>query len=319
MLNSIGIAWAFSAATTISGVFAPDMDTEKSMPGGDPTEIRAEMPEQALPGRWLTSFEEAKQLATTHQLPLILHFEAPWCGACRQMDTSVMNQPEVTTELARSVIGVRIDADKSPELINQYGISSLPTEVIINPDGSEQGRYVGGSSLSTYVARLKALPGKAGEAAGAETEGSGESQEDKLRECLIVKHDGKMVGLGGFSPVALLSEKEWKRGSETFMADHEGVTYFFQTAEERDLFQKTPAKFIPELHGCDLVELSLDRRAEVGAIEYGAFYKGRMFFFASLENREKFQRNPAWYADGISTQSIKNPEQFPFLKMTAVE
>ncbi len=47
--------------------------------------------------------------------------------------------------------------------------------------------------------------------------------------------------------MALLSEKEWKRGSETFMADHEGVTYFFQTAEERDLFQKTPGKFIPEL------------------------------------------------------------------------
>ncbi|MBL8817575.1 MAG: thioredoxin family protein [Planctomyces sp.] len=322
MLNQFGIALALSVVSSMSGMMIPDMDSDQAMPGGDPNEIRAEMPETKLPGRWLSSFDEAKQLATTHQLPLVIHFEAPWCGACRTMDASVMNEKPVTEALSQTIVGVRVNADESPDLISRFGIASLPTEVVIAPDGTELGRYVGGTSLSSYVARLKTLSDKVIDPAKAESSEEGSSavvEDENLRECLIVKHDGKMVGLGGYSPVALLTEKQWKLGSEQFVAEHQGVTYFFQTEDEKELFGKTPSKFIPELHGCDLVELSVEKRAEVGAIEYGAFYKGRMFFFASLENRQKFQKNPAWYAEGITTGGVENPERFPFLPTTSLK
>ena len=86
------------------------------------------------------SFEEAKKLSIEKKVPIILHFEAVWCGACRQMDTAVLDQPTVTSQLGLTVIGVRIDADRSPELIAKYGISSLPTEVVIGSEGRELAR-----------------------------------------------------------------------------------------------------------------------------------------------------------------------------------
>ena len=123
-----------------------------------------------------------------------------------------------------------------------------------------------------------------------------------------------MVGLGGFSPVAMLKEKKWLKGKEDVVGSFLGVDYFFQSKEERELFLSNPEQFVPQLHGCDPVELQLARRAEAGVIELGAFYKGRLFFFMSEENRQRFQNNPAWYAEGMPRENILNAEEFPFLK-----
>ncbi|MFN9978174.1 MAG: hypothetical protein ACK58T_50540, partial [Phycisphaerae bacterium] len=82
-----------------------------------------------------------------------------------------------------------------------------------------------------------------------------DSDDSKRRSCLIVQRDGKTVGLGGFSPVALIVEKVWQSGSDQFVASFEGVDYFFRSAEERDMFHNTPRVYIPQLHGLDPVEL----------------------------------------------------------------
>ena len=104
-----------------------------------------------------------------------------------------------------------------------------------------------------------------------------------------------MVGLGGFSPVALSDNREWHRGNEEFVVSFQGVDYFLQSADEVTRFEASPEQFIPHLHGCDPVELHRSKLARAGAIEFGSFYKGEVFFFASLENRDRFQNNPAWY------------------------
>ena len=46
----------------------------------------------ASSGKWLDSFEEAKKLSIEKNVPIVLHFEAVWCGACRQMDSAVLSQ-----------------------------------------------------------------------------------------------------------------------------------------------------------------------------------------------------------------------------------
>jgi YHS domain-containing protein len=127
-----------------------------------------------------------------------------------------------------------------------------------------------------------------------------------------------MVGLGGFSPVALGQSRQWKKGSENFVAAHEGVDYFFQSTEEIEQFRLSPSAYIPRLHGCDLVELSQENRATTGAIEYGSFYQGQVFFFASIENRVQFEQNPSWYS-GVRTDAGTASDQiYPFLNSDVV-
>lgn len=265
----------------------------------------------ASSGKWLDSFDDAKRMSIKKNIPIILHFEAVWCGACRQMDSAVLGQPDVMKHLGTTVIGVRIDADRDPELIAKYAISSLPTEVVIGSDGLELARYGGSATLAEYTARL----GKSGVGNGTDPNANPiPEMDDSLRRCLLVMRDGKVVGLGGFCPVAMMRDKKWLKGSEEFVGSFDGVDYFFQSAQEREVFFASPKQFVPGLHGCDPVELQRGRRAETGAIELGAFYKGRVFFFTTPFNRSLFKSNPAWYAEGVSADGIQNPEQFPFLK-----
>lgn len=302
-------------------MIAPDMNADGSAtPENRDLDMPSQMPATTLPGKWLSSFDEAKKLAESQQVPLIVHFEASWCGPCRQMEASVLSQQLVLEQLSTDFVGVRVDADRHSDLISRFGIASLPTEIILLPGGKETARYVGVASLSSYVSRLQRISTNS-VVAKQETEVADESSasDDKLRSCLIVQHDGKMVGLGGFSPVALVTSKLWEKGSEQHVAAFEGVDYFFRSATEKEQFLRAPQEYVPRLHGCDPVELARKNRAEAGAIEYGAFYKGQLYFFSSLKNRQQFQSNPEWYAEGIATDSVKNEEEFPFLRNTTLQ
>ena len=304
----ISVSTLMALSVTIL-TFAPDMDVVEMPMAGMPNPTATA--KVSAVKQWMHSYEEAKAIALEKKLPLLLHFEADWCGACRTMESSVMNQDSVLSVLGTEVIAVKINADHHPELISQYGIASLPTEVFVGDDGKELRRYVGGTSLTDYLARLqnvRTLVGSTNETANSD------SLDENLRPCLLVKREGHVVGLGGYSPVAMQKEQKWVKGKEEFVGNYLGVDYFFQSLEERELFLASPERYIPRLHGCDPVELQIARRAQVGAIELGSIYKGRLFFFQSEANRQRFQSNPAWYAEGLSIDGLQNADQFPFLK-----
>lgn len=317
------------AAILLSSFMAttPGMDNERPAGRSDMNlDSESQMPATALPGKWLSSFDDARKLATEQQVLLIVHFEASWCGPCRQMEANVLNRPPVLQQLTRYFVGVRIDADRNSDLISKFGIASLPTEIILNTDGKEVARFTGIASLDSYVNRLHSAASDSlvarqdGEQPSTSNANETDDGSDKtVRSCLLVQRDGKTVGLGGYCPVALVTQKVWKKGSEEFVAAFEGVEYFFGSDVLRKQFLSSPQDFVPRLHGCDPVELFQQNRAAAGAIEYGAFYKGQLFFFASLKNRQRFQNNPDWFAAGTSAPNIENSDQFPFLRASSLE
>ncbi len=301
------LSFLFTAVTT---------ETDRSLEAERKVPISAETPTSVSVG-WAESFESARQAAAERQVPILMHFGARWCGACRRMESQVLNRQEVLSRLGAGLIAVRIDADQHRDLISQYRVTTLPTDVVVLPDGTETARFVGAVSLNTYISRLEKLAAseqndtRIADASGGGTEnGTEDSSEEKTRSCLIVRRDGKMVGLGGFSPVALSEQHEWHKGQEEFVVEHQGVEYFLCSEDEVTRFQADPERYVPHLHGCDPVELHLSRQARAGAIEFGSFYRGEVFFFASLENRQRFLKNPAWY--------LKSDEQ-PDSESEAVE
>ena len=266
---------------------------------------------------WLESVDDAQRLAADGNVPILLHFDASWCGACRRMEKQVLHDTAVKAILGKRLIGVRVDADRHRDLISRYRVSTLPTEIVISPDGIERSRFVGAVSLQSYVSRLESITGQAtvdDKASVINSNKDSDNEAEKTRSCLIVRRDGKMVGLGGFSPVALSDNHKWQRGREEFVVSFQQVEYFLQSAAEVTRFEAKPEQFVPHLHGCDPVELRRNNLARTGAIEFGSFYKGEMFFFASTANREQFQNNPAWFL-GSEQQPDNDMEAAELLDM----
>jgi thioredoxin-like negative regulator of GroEL len=74
-----------------------------------------------------------------------LYFHAPWCSPCRQLGPTM-------DEVAKEGITVqKIDVDKSPEMSQHYGVRNIPTVILLNEMGEEQGRKVGANPKLTYL------------------------------------------------------------------------------------------------------------------------------------------------------------------------
>lgn len=61
--------------------------------------------------------------------------------------------------------------------------------------------------------------------------------------------DSSGLGLKGYDPVAYFTEQKPVRGKPEFTATHEGATYRFASAANRDAFAAAPAKYAPQYGG----------------------------------------------------------------------
>jgi thioredoxin 1 len=82
----------------------------------------------------------------------VKRFTAAWCGPCKQLaplfDTLQQEYSNVSFET--------IDVDHSPEEVQQYMVTSVPT-VIIEKDGQLIQRYVGLNPKTTYTNTINSL------------------------------------------------------------------------------------------------------------------------------------------------------------------
>lgn len=315
---------------------------------------------------WSTDFESAQASARQQKRTLVLHFHARWCGPCRRMESGVLNSREVMAALQSGVVAVKIDADRRPDLIRRYGISSLPADVFVSWAGEEQGRQSGYSGKRSYVAALDRYRSPASDptpAAEASTdvrlaEQTSEANDlrvgtvqsgsrvqtasaklptnsarptlattsvavrpaarpaaasttagERMPEDSAGKATGglfneavrpwrkKRLGLSGYCPVSLAQSLSWKAGEATFEHEVDGVCYRLHDGEVLQQFAAHPERFVPALHGYDAVAMKDGRTLTSGVIELGARYRGRLFFFSSAANRNRFLTNPNPYAD----------------------
>jgi len=82
----------------------------------------------------------------------VKRFTALWCGPCRQLGP-------VFEQMANEFPNVQfetIDVDTSPEYVQEYMVTSVPT-VVIEHEGQAVQRYVGLNPKTTYSNFIKSL------------------------------------------------------------------------------------------------------------------------------------------------------------------
>jgi thioredoxin-like negative regulator of GroEL len=99
-----------------------------------------------------TSQEFKDRLGSTQQ-PVLVYFSASWCGPCRSYRPRV---EQVSNTWSDRALFLAIDVDDSPELVETYGIKSVPTIICINT-AENYPRLVGPKSLDDLDTFIKGV------------------------------------------------------------------------------------------------------------------------------------------------------------------
>ena len=122
-------------------------------------------PSQAAPAAnvaWAAYTPAAVTSAAQTGKPVIIDFTAAWCVNCKEIEHDVFENPTVAPDLAAKFVTLRADLTQwsnpaSVALEKQYGFGSLPTVVILKPDGTEikSLRITGRLSVADFQKRLQ--------------------------------------------------------------------------------------------------------------------------------------------------------------------
>ncbi len=70
---------------------------------------------------------------TTPGLPTLLYFGADYCAPCRLQQTPIVEN--LASKWGETVVVKKVDVTEQPELASRYRVLTLPTTVILNPQG----------------------------------------------------------------------------------------------------------------------------------------------------------------------------------------
>ena len=103
---------------------------------------------------WLTDLSPALAKAKETGRPIMVDFFATWCGPCKMLDAETYSEVRVAAASTNWIM-VRIDVDKKQALSSYYAVQSIPTILVLSPEGKELRREVGFIAPGPMLALLQ--------------------------------------------------------------------------------------------------------------------------------------------------------------------
>jgi thioredoxin 1 len=86
-------------------------------------------------------------------LPVLVDFYAQWCGPCKILAPVI---DEIAKELSGKIKVVKVDVDEAQETAAGFGITSIPTLIVLQ-QGKELHRRVGGGRKEELLRDLQGI------------------------------------------------------------------------------------------------------------------------------------------------------------------
>jgi len=101
---------------------------------------------------WLSTLSEARKAAQETGKPVYLDIYAEWCGFCRKLFHEEYPRSEFQDAI-KEFVRVRLDGEKHPRIMQEFGIRGFPTIVIFDAQGREIER-IQGYKPAAQIARI---------------------------------------------------------------------------------------------------------------------------------------------------------------------
>ena len=256
---------------------------------------------------WRVDFEKAEAEAKVQNVPLVIHFHAHWCGPCQTMESEVLQTAEVHAALRSGIVGVKIDADNRRDLVSRFGISALPTDVIVSSSGQILSKNVGSPGRNAYVARLsqfRAAP----------------KTPERNSETAIVR----AVDRSEKTPVTQVSQQTTEAASDSSLAVESEIVAVDGSPADGDVAStdKSAAAEVAAsnandraramtkalrresntrigLHGYSPVSLTETETWKTGEAQYQHEFQGVCYQLSSAEELDRFKASPEKFAPAL--------------------
>jgi thioredoxin-like negative regulator of GroEL len=73
--------------------------------------------------------------AQRRRRPILLLLETAWAPACAAAHATVFSRADVQQAVADTVVAVRVDADRRPDIADRYGLGHWPSVLVLTPEG----------------------------------------------------------------------------------------------------------------------------------------------------------------------------------------
>lgn len=92
--------------------------------------------------RFIEGYRGGAKVAAAQRKPMLLFFTASWCGYCHQLAADAFTDASVVS-LSEQFVCVLVDADREPEVCQEFQITGYPTIQFVSSRGQPLNRMVG--------------------------------------------------------------------------------------------------------------------------------------------------------------------------------
>ena len=85
--------------------------------------------------QWNSDLDASIKQAQKENKSILIDFYADWCHNFKDLDTKTLNNVDVKQKLHNYIL-VKINGDKSPEIMSKYNITGYPTLMLLDKDGN---------------------------------------------------------------------------------------------------------------------------------------------------------------------------------------